>query len=277
MLRKKIDRQIFVTILPHLVRVLIARGHVTREMLGDAKRLDATLRKHKRLASENFSTVVALDEGFARDAFELWDRGRKYPAVVLFATAVEQALNSYYRIAFLACAHTNQEITAIIRTHNLDAKLTWLSRIATNTPFPKALGRRLLALSDIRNSIVHYKAVPWSPDRGADSHQAIENKLRQLGRLSLRRDFQLLQRFIEKTILQHDPSFELAHAVAQQILTYRGYKIRYVTRSSSRDPGRLKQPSDDAHVDRTPTPLHAKHELPPDTDRKRNCRTEFPE
>jgi hypothetical protein len=263
------DEYFFAVILPHLLRVLIARGHVTRDMLGDAKRLDAILRKHSRLASESFSVVVALEKMFAEDAFDLWDRGRKYSAVVLFATAVEQALNGYYRLAFLASSGlSNQEITAIIRTQNLDAKLTWLSRLATNTPFPKALGRRLRAFSEIRNSIVHYKAVPGHPDRGDDSDDAIKRKLRQLGRVSLRRDFQLLQRFIERTILQHDPSFELAHAAAEQILAYRGYAISYVTRSTRRDPRGLTPLFDAAHTDHKPQKLHAERALPPDNGHK---------
>jgi hypothetical protein len=218
---------ILVRILPHLLRVLIARGYITREMLGDGKRLDAVFRKHARLASERFEVVIALEEDFAKDAFRLWHRGRKYAAIVLFATAVEQALNGYYRHAFLASGLTNDDITTIIRTQNLETKLTWLNRLATNSSFPKALRRRLLALSQIRNHIVHYKAVPGHPDRAADSHETIKRKLRQLGRVSLRRDFQLLQHFLTRTILQHDPAFELAYQAAQQIVDYRGYSIRY--------------------------------------------------
>src|SRR5205809_6823620 len=96
------DRQLFNQILPHLLRVLVAKGHITNEMLGDGNRLDAALRKHIRVASERFSILISLHEDFAREAFQLWDRGRHYPAIVLFATAAEQALNSHYRLAFLA-------------------------------------------------------------------------------------------------------------------------------------------------------------------------------
>jgi hypothetical protein len=216
-------RRVFAVVLPHLLRVLVARGYVTREMLGDGKRLDVTLRKHVRVASERFAVLVALDQDFAREAFDLWDRGRKYPAIVLFATAAEQALNSHYRLVFLASGLTNEEITKIIRTQTLDAKLSWLMRVATNTKFPKPLARRLHTVFELRNSIVHYKAVPGHPDRGDDSHEAIKRRLQELGRISLRRDFRLLSECLDSVLLKHDPSFELAFEAAQQILAYRGY------------------------------------------------------
>jgi hypothetical protein len=176
------------------------------------------LHKHRRLASERFAILIDLHEEFAREAFELWERGRKYPAIVLFATASEQALNSHFRLVFLASGLRNEEITKIIRTQSLDAKLSWLMKIASRTKFPRALGRRLQTLFELRNSIVHYKAVPGHPDRGDDSHEAIRRKLRELGRISLRRDFRLLNEFLDSVLVKHDPSFELAHEAAQQLL-----------------------------------------------------------
>lgn len=218
-MNKRFEQKVVTYLLPHLLRILIVNGHLKSEMLGKVELISSIFRKHLYVASKSFSCVISLHEEFAEDSFRLWDKGRRYPALVLFATAVEQALNSHYRLAFLATGISNKEITAIIRSHNLDAKLTWLMNLATKTAFPKPLAKRLKSIFEIRNSIVHYKAIPGHPDQGDDSHEVIERSFKQLGKISLRRDFSLLNNFLDTVLMQHDPTFALAHEMANQILT----------------------------------------------------------
>ena len=212
--------QIIEELLPHMLRALIHKGRITNEMLCDVRRLSSVFKKHVRTAAEQFSVVIALHEDFATEAFRLWDKGRKYPAIVLFATAVEQALNSHYRLVFLASGLTNDQVTKIIRTQTLESKLSWLMELVTKKSFRKPLATRLRHLSDLRNSIVHYKAVPGHPDRGDDSDDAIKRRLRQLGRISLRRDFALLNEFLDSVLIEHDPSFRVASVAARELINF---------------------------------------------------------
>ena len=92
--------------------------------------------------------------------------------------------------------------------------------LVTKKSFRKPLATRLRHLSDLRNSIVHYKAVPGHPDRGDDSDDAIKRRLRQLGRISLRRDFALLNEFLDSVLIEHDPSFRVASVAARELINF---------------------------------------------------------
>ena len=208
------DIAILEELLPHMMRTLVLRGIVTEKSLQSAKRLQTLFQRHTRTASEDFSILIALHDDFLADACDLWSRGRRYQAIVLFATAVEQCLNSHYRLALLSRGLSNDEVTVIIRSQSLDAKLTWLLKMSSGDKLPASLVARLRIAFEVRNSIVHYKAVPGHPDKGDDSHDAIERRIRNLKRVSFRRDFSRLQRYLDQVILRVDPSFRLAHDAA---------------------------------------------------------------
>ena len=216
----KKDIAILEELLPHMMRTLVLRGIVTERSLKNVKRLQSLFQRHTRTASEDFSILIALHDGFLADACELWSRGRRYQGIVLFATAVEQYLNSHYRLALLTSGLSNEEVTAIIRSQSLDAKLTWLLKISSGDKLPAGLAARLRIAFEGRNSIVHYKAVPGHPDKGDDSHDAIERRIRDLKRVSFRRDFSKLQSYLDAVLLRIDPSFRLAHDAANILKNY---------------------------------------------------------
>jgi hypothetical protein len=211
------DLAILEQLLPHMMRALVEKGVVTERSLKNPGRLSSLFLRHIKTATEDFSILIALHGNFAADAYELWGRGKRLPAIVLFATAIEQLLNSHFRLSFLAQRFTNEEITQIIRSQTLDAKLTWLLKVSDRQRLPPALAKRLRIVFEVRNSIVHYKAVPGHPDRGDDSLDAIERRIKDLGRISFRRDIESLERILNSALLVSAPMFQLAHDAAQVV------------------------------------------------------------
>lgn len=219
MKKDRVSHTIVHAFLPRVVMHLMNKGLITDKMLEKPDELKQAIRKHLKTALRKITIQISLHEQFSNEAFRLWDEGKKYPAIVLFATAAEQVINTYYRHAFLASGLSHEEITAVIRSQSIDAKLSWLMKLATKTLFPQALGKRLRIVFEIRNSIVHYKAVPSPVDGEEGSYHAIEKRLKQIGRLSLRRDFGLLTKFLNGALLSHVPSLEVAHRIALKLLT----------------------------------------------------------
>jgi hypothetical protein len=154
------------------------------------------------------------------------ERGKKLIAIVLYASAVEQYLNQSYRLMLAAHGIDDDDITRMIRALSVDAKLSWLLKLITKKQFPKGLGKRLRAVFELRNAIVHFKAVAAHPDRKEDSASKIENGLKALGRLSLARDFSLLEQAIWKLVLEKDPDIDLAMKAAEVFLSTDQKRVR---------------------------------------------------
>lgn len=220
MAESRFDKKFQPVFIALLAQYLVTKGLITVDMLEDIEMLKRVFRKHLRKAIKKFPVLVSLDSTFATEAFTLWDKGAKLPALVLFATAIEQAINMHYRLAFMANGTTDADITSIIRTHNLEAKVSWLMGVATKSKFPIPLGKRLRAYAEIRNSIVHYKAIPGQIDKGDDGSSTIKKRISKLGRVSLRRDYRLLNEFLQDTIVKHDPSRLLAHKVTLKLMKF---------------------------------------------------------
>lgn len=153
---------------------------------------------------------VAIEDGFIREAIRFWKNGEKFIAIVLYAAAVEQYVNSTYALMLEAHGLEKQEIEKIVRTLNIEPKLSWLLKLVAKKEFPKALGKRLKSVFELRNAIVHFKAISDHPDKDTDSYSKLESELQKLKRLSLARDFRLLREALWTITLEKDPNLELA-------------------------------------------------------------------
>jgi hypothetical protein len=76
--------------------------------------------------------------------------------------------------------------------------------------FPKALSKRLKTVFELRNAIVHFKGISAHPDTDEDSYSKIQVELGKIKRLSLSRDYRLLQESLWKVALEKDPALDLA-------------------------------------------------------------------
>ena len=114
---------------------------------------------------------VAIEEEFIKEAIASWKRGKKCIAIVLYTAAVEQSINQAYRHLLQFHGLENGEIEKVVRTLNIDPKLSWFLRLVAKKHFPKNLGKRLRLMFELRNAIVHFKAIPSYPDKEEDSFQ----------------------------------------------------------------------------------------------------------
>jgi hypothetical protein len=162
---------------------------------------------------------IAIEDTFFKEALTLWKKGEKLVAIVLYAAAIEQYVNQTYALMLRAHGLENDDIEKIVRTLNIEPKLTWLLKLVAGREFPKALTVRLRKVFELRNAIVHFKAIPGHPDKEEDSHSKIEHELKKLKRLSLSRDYRLLRETLWEVALQKDPHLALAMKATEMILS----------------------------------------------------------
>jgi hypothetical protein len=79
---------------------------------------------------------------------------------------------------------TDEDITKVIKNNNFEDKTGWLMSLVFKTELEQNLKRNIKKLIDIRNAIIHYKAVPFTLsdtiDDCKDSHSSIENQIKNL-------------------------------------------------------------------------------------------------
>lgn len=212
---QKTAERLLAPMLPSIILPLIREKVIRTEHLASAEKLESVFAANLDKAIKKWRWNIAIEETFIEEAVSLWKKRKKEVAIVLYASAVEQYLNQSYRLMLEAHGADEQDITKIIRTLNIDAKLSWLLKLITKKDFPKGLAKRLRAVFDLRNAIVHFKAIAGHPDSATDSHARIEAGLKGLGRLSLVGDYRKLQDAMWKIVLEKDPDIDLAIKAAE--------------------------------------------------------------
>jgi hypothetical protein len=212
-----LERQILEFALPSIILPLVRRHIIREEHLSQPKILLQLLRKNVKKATKHMQWGISVEEEFLEEATTFWRRGEKMIGIVLYATAVEQYINYIYRCLFSAQGLEDEDITKMIRSLSIESKMTWLLPIAARKRFPQQLVQRLRAVFEIRNAIVHFKAEQAHPDSDEDSYSKIEKQLESLKRLSPKRDFDLLGRFLWSIVLEKDASMALTIKIAESI------------------------------------------------------------
>jgi hypothetical protein len=201
---------------PIVLRTMLNRGLIDLDRTHDERYLWHVVMANLRDMLPYFQAVVEIQYDFLEVAQQAMDAGKPMVAVVLVATAVEQLINMYYRDLLCARGLPEPEITEIIRS-NIDPKLGWLFSLTGHFEFPGDLKKRIRALMSLRNEIIHYKAVPFSPVADDNSHRHIEEQIRSIRGVLLSIPSELEDTFdvaLEKVI----PNCRLASELADLML-----------------------------------------------------------
>lgn len=219
---QRTEDRILRTMYPLAMHALARQGVLKSEHLESAERIAEVFYKNRHKAASKMEWCIAIEEEFIQQAIANWKKGKKFVAIVLYATAVEQYVNQTYALMLRAHGLENEEVEKIVRTLNIEPKLSWLMKLVAQREFPKALRTRLRKVFELRNAIVHYKALFTHIDRPDDSHSKIETELAKLKRLSLSRDYRLLTQALWKVVLEKDPHLDLAIKASNMILSRKG-------------------------------------------------------
>jgi hypothetical protein len=207
---KRVQEEIAEALLP-LVFLSLAKQKILRpEHLGSPLKLLQVLKKNNRQGVKKVKYTVAIDAEFIQEAVAHWKKDQKTVAIVLYAAAVEQYVNQTYSLMLEAHGLQDAEIEKIVRTLNIEPKLSWLLKVVTKKEFPKALAKRLRTVFELRNAIVHFKGIRGELDSNSDSYSKIQTDLKKLKRLSLSRDYRLLTQALWNCALEKDPDLDLA-------------------------------------------------------------------
>ena len=214
-------REIIHAVLPLIMLPLVRAKVIRAEHLKSVEDLLPVFQRSLRQGIKKMRWGIAIEEEFIDEAVSLWKEGKKIKSIVLYASAVEQYANQICRTVLEAHGLDEQAATTIIRALNIDAKLSWLSTLVSKKEFPERLGRRLRSIFELRNAIVHFKAVTAHPDSNEDSFSKIENGLKSLGRMRLSNDFGKLQKGLWDVVLRKDPDIDLALKAADLMSSIR--------------------------------------------------------
>ncbi len=217
-LSRRTAKAITIGILPLVVLPLVRMRIITEEHLKDPASLLEVFMKHFRKGTERMEWCVAIDETFLEQSIQSWRRGERFIAVVLYATAVEQYMNSMYQHILPTQGWTAKQITSFLREVSVDAKFSWMFEVFTKRRFPTALRKRLRTVFAIRNAIVHFKSELAHPDREEDSYSKIEAQLQSLRRMSISRDFRLLNEAFSEALFSCDPDRQTVMKATEMLL-----------------------------------------------------------
>ena len=212
------ERKHFYAVFPSVLLPLIRAGHIKKEDLSDIDRVIGIIKRRAKFATSNMKIGIALEYTFEEEARSAWGRGNKGVAIVLLAVALEQCLNGTLRIIIEARGFESDHVTGLLRLQNIEPKLTWLFEMYSGKRFPKPLFKRAKKIFEIRNMLVHYKAVPGHPDKEEDSFSKIEKEIKALGDFRLRMFFMRFHTFCWDIAEHCDPAISLALKFRKKIM-----------------------------------------------------------
>jgi hypothetical protein len=213
----RVSKELVTAFLPHIILPLVRRRIITARELDDPKALWGLVVKYVRIGTREMRYSRAIDDCFLEQSVGFWRRGERLMAIVLYATAIEQYLNQMYQAILIALGWSKSHATSLLREVNIDAKVGWMFEAFTKQRFPVRLAQRLRTVFSVRNAIVHFKGEPGHPERNDDSYSKVEAQLRGLRRMSLSRDFRLLDEACVAALLSADPDRDLVSRTVKVI------------------------------------------------------------
>jgi hypothetical protein len=169
---------------PSILIQLLINGKIDQGKISDSKYLWSKVKNERSdLVSEIFY-IVSFHEEFLEVAKDSLDNGKNEVAIVLIATAIEHVLNINYRQIMKFRRFSDENITLIIKNNNFEDKIGWLMSLFFEKDLEPELRKNIRKIIEIRNAIVHYKALPFSlSDKFediTDSHSVIKNQIESL-------------------------------------------------------------------------------------------------
>lgn len=217
----KTAKAIATSMLPLVVLPLVRKGIITAKHLDDPRTLLSVFMKNLRKGTRKVEWCPAIDETFLNEGVRLWTRGERLIAVVLYATAVEQYLNSMYQHILPTQGWTPVQITCLLREVGVESKVDWMFEVFTKRRFPVALRKRLRTVFGVRNAIVHFKGELGPMESEQDSHSKVEAQMRGLRRVSFSRDYRLLSETFTDALLRCDPDRRIVLQACQLLIAER--------------------------------------------------------
>lgn len=163
---------------------MLCKGRIDRSRLHDENYVMDTM---SQLLPEGSAVIQMHDDFFKRSQVE-FEAGREEIAIVLLATGFEHLVNHFYQdcLALKFTALTRTETTEMIRSINIKPKLTWLYKVVTDSQLDDELRIMVLRVTELRNCIAHYKAVPHLlDDTDGGSHANTKEQLQALDPVEL--------------------------------------------------------------------------------------------
>lgn len=205
-------------VLPVYLANLLLHGRIDRGRLDDWEYLNEVIHANFDVL-EKSGIVHIIHEQFIATAAEAIAANRPFVAVVLIATAVEQALNQCYRDA-LTTHLSNDDITEMLRSASLADKTGWLLDLVFRNRLPEELAATIKTIAELRNQIVHYKAKPTRDldDESTGSYYTIEQQLQRLDLADLLRLPEQIIAALEQLAGEMSPDQQLAKDLAERWL-----------------------------------------------------------
>jgi hypothetical protein len=146
-------------------------------------------------------------------------------AVVLISTAIEHTLNINYRFLMRLRHFSDENITEMIKNSNFRSKVGWLMPLVFQMELEPELKKNLMKFIDLRNAIVHYKAVPFDlTDDDKCSSESIKIIIEGL-------DFDFfelpekLDKSLRAQILKLNPELKLVEDLMNTLSDHEEYKL----------------------------------------------------
>jgi len=218
---ENLTKKIFEYMLPFMVHLLVKKGKYKGIDLEAHHELDKILVENADECLENVDVPIGVSEMFLKWSKKALDGGDNHVAIVLIAAAFEQELNNCYRFLLREDGFSDEDITKIVKHHNIDAKLSWLLKMTAHTQLGDELRKKVKLIFDIRNSVIHYKAVPSKLDQDVGSFEKIELELQKLQKMNLINLFEQFYDKLREIIITKDNDWVLSHKIAQKIINYR--------------------------------------------------------
>ena len=210
-------KNLLTKIMPAIVRNLLLEGRVDKDKLNDKEYMLNALEKNRDIIDE-LGVVLIMHEHFLKSAQDAIAANRPEVAVVLIATAIEQIINSFYREVLEEKGLLSaDEITELIRTTNFAAKIGWLLAIIAEYDVENDFRKEITTVMEIRNQIVHYKAIS-SP---MTTEHPIKQRIQEFGldrMLELPNDLSELLGEALESVRQETPDYKIAMEAVESFL-----------------------------------------------------------
>lgn len=211
------SREIFTAVLPHVILPLVRKRIIKEDDLGDSSRLYRLVRENIKTATKEMEWCCAIDDSFVNESIRFWRRDERFIAILLYSTAVEQYVNQMFQLILMGQGWRKKHVTCLLKEVTFDGKLGWMFEAFVKRRFPARLSRRLRAVYSVRNAIAHFKGETGHPDRRDDSYSKIELQMQGLRRMSISRDFRLLNEVFTCALLRVDTDRELVVRITNAI------------------------------------------------------------
>jgi uncharacterized protein YutE (UPF0331/DUF86 family) len=157
----------------------------------------------------------------ARDAIK---QERIPVAIILVATSIEHVVNIFYReILEKRYKLSSDEATDAIRS-NFQTKLSWLLKILSNHEISEELRKRVKQIIDLRNALVHYKALGSRFDE-VDKVDSLVEQAKKIGLEVILNTPSDLESELASMLEAIFPEYELADRITESLVQFREKKL----------------------------------------------------